>query len=296
MLASAVREQLLAAILEFVSGHQLFPGDDIRALLEREIDAAGVDGLADLHERLTVDRGWDYHPRDPLAQRLHHLLADRFLRSDSHVAGVDALADLSEAPLVIVANHLSYADANVVEVLLQRAGKEMLANRLTALAGPKVFTSRQRRFSSLCFGTIKVPQSADVASAEAVLSARDVARAARRAIDVAHRRLRDGDVLLLFGEGTRSRSGGMQPMLPAAARYLEVPGTVILPIGLTGSETLFPLAAETVQPATVELHIGHPQPAGELFARTSGDRRQVMDDLGKAVARLLPQSYRGVYS
>ena len=58
-----------------------------------------------------------------------------------------------------------------------------------------VFTSRERRFSSLCFGTIKVPQSADVSSEEAVLSAREVARAACRAIDVAYERLTAGDAL-----------------------------------------------------------------------------------------------------
>jgi hypothetical protein len=54
-----------------------------------------------------------------------------------------------------VSNHLSYADTDVIEVRLHRAGYAAVANRLTALAGPKAFTNRQRRFSSLCFGTIK---------------------------------------------------------------------------------------------------------------------------------------------
>ena len=126
------------------------------------------------------------------------------------------MASIPGAPLVIVTNHLSYADANVIEVLLERGGGADLANRLTALAGPKIFTSRERRFSSLCFGTIKVPQSTDVASEEAVLNGREVVRAARHSIDVAHRRLQAGDALLLFGEGTRTRTGGMQQMLSAA--------------------------------------------------------------------------------
>ena len=107
--------------------------------------------LVALKTRLGADNGWGYYPRDPLAQRIHHLLADRFLGDGSGLRGGHHLARLAGAPVVVVANHLSYSDANVIEVLLQRAGGADLANRLTALAGPKVFTSRERRFSSLCF-------------------------------------------------------------------------------------------------------------------------------------------------
>ena len=166
------REVLIGAILDFLVDQDLLTRRDIRAGLEREIDRAGPEALLSLRTRLTADHGWDYYPRDPLAQRIHHLLADRFLGPGSALDGAHYLAPLTTAPLVIVANHLSYSDANVVEVLLQRAGGAAIADRLTALAGPKVFTSRERRFSSLCFGTIKVPQSADVASEEAVLDSR----------------------------------------------------------------------------------------------------------------------------
>ena len=194
------REVLIDAILAFLADQDLLTLRDIRAALEREIDAAGADALLALQGRLVADNGWDYYPRDPLAQRIHHLLADRFLGHGSELREAQHWRWVSNAPVVIVANHLSYADANVIEVLLQRAGGASLANRLTALAGPKVFTSRERRFSSLCFGTVKVPQSAEVASGEAVLNSREVARAARRSIDVALGRLQEGDALVLFSE------------------------------------------------------------------------------------------------
>ena len=292
---NASRDRLVAAIMESMVGHDLLGAPDIRAELEREVDRAGADAVLALKERLGADGGWDYYPRDPLAQRVHHLLADRFLAPGSELLGVSHLAALGDEPVVLVANHLSYADANVIEVLLQRFGGDSVANRLTAMAGPKVFTSRARRFSSLCFGTIKVPQSADVASEEAVLSTREVARAARRAIDVARDRLRHGDVVVLFAEGTRSRTGTMQPMLAAAARYFDEPGTWVLPAGLAGTETLFSLE-QTLRPARVVMQLGQPILAEPLLTHASGDRRIVMDTIGLAVAELVPATYRGAYA
>lgn len=292
---TSARDRLVAAIVESMPVHDLLAVADIRAELEREVDHAGPAAVLALKERISADSGWDYYPRDPLAQRVHHLLADRFLAPGSELRGAHHLDGLGNSPVVMMANHLSYADANVIEVLLSRSGGATLANRLTAMAGPKVFTSRERRFSSLCFGTVKVPQSADVASEEAVLSPRDVARAARRAIDVARERLRQGDVLLLFAEGTRSRTATMQPLLAAAARYFDEPGTVVLPVGLAGTETLFSID-QALQPARVVMQLGPPVRAGQLAAHAGGDRRVVMDAIGLAIAELIPTPYRGVYA
>lgn len=292
----ATRDTVVAAILEFLGRDALLPLDDVRIALEREIDAAGPDALVSLRARLGADDGWTYYPPDPLARRIHHLLADRFLQSGSTTDGVHHLDAIGPGPLTIFANHLSYADANVVDVLLQRAGAGALAARLTAIAGPKVFTSRARRFSSLSFGTVKVPQSAEVSSGEAQLHAREVARAARQAIDVALERVAGGDVLLLFGEGTRSRTASMQPMLAGVARYLDCPGTSVLPAGLTGPESLFPVDASTVHPARICMTIGRPLAAASLIAHARGNRRVVMDAIGLAIAELLPSSYRGVYT
>ncbi len=292
----SMRDGLIAAILAFLAGQDLLTLEEIRSALEREIDGAGAQALMALRERLAMDVGWSYYPRDPLAQRIHHLLADRFLEPESGMAGAEHLPSVTGRPVAFFANHLSYADANVVPVLLQRSGRGELADRLTAIAGPKIFANRQRRFSSLCFGTIKVPQSAGVSSEDAVLSAREVAKAARCSIDVARRRLAKGDALLLFGEGTRSRTCAMQPMLPGVARYLEVPGAWVLPVGLVGPESLFPVGDATIRPARVVMRLGAPIAAGALLEGAEGDRRLVMDAIGLAIAELLPSDYRGVYA
>jgi 1-acyl-sn-glycerol-3-phosphate acyltransferase len=122
-----------------------------------------------------------------------------------------------------------------------------------------------------------------------------VARAARKSIEAAHERLRAGDALLVFAEGTRSRSNGMQQLLTGVTRYLELPDTRILPVGLIGSEALFPIGDETVHSVQVVGRVGPPILASELEAQSDGDRRVMMDAVGKAIAALLPQEYRGVY-
>ena len=290
------RETLLREIASFFADRDGETRNEIVRRVEQEVDKAGVAALARLGRRLsTSGEHWDYYPPDLLARHIHLSLADILLDPLSGLAGVEHVLGLGSAPTVILANHLSYADANIVEVLLRWAGADAIADRLTVLAGPKVYSSLRRRFSSLCFGTIKTPQSSGVSSEDAVMNPREVARAARRCIDIAHERLRGGDVLLVFIEGTRSRTLGMQPALPGASRYLEVPGTQVIPAAITGSEAMFPIDDPRLHTVRVGVRLGAPMDADDLLARAAGDRRVVVDTIASAIAELLPPQYRGVY-
>lgn len=289
------RDQLIAAITSFLANH----GDPapIREMLSREIDGAGPRALDALRDRLSAaGSDWDYYPPDPLARKLHQLLATQFLKPDSTLRGAEHLRSLAGKPVVILANHLSYSDANVLEVMLQLHGCGEVAERLTAIAGPKVYSSLTRRFSSLCFGTIKVAQSSGLSSEDAVMTPREVARAARRSIEHAHARLAHGDALLVFAEGTRSRTGGMQQMLAGVSRYLDVPGVMVCPVGIAGTEDFFPIGDESIHPVTVHISAGTPVSAAELEALAGGDRQAMMDRAGQLIAAELPDAYRGVYS
>ena len=290
------REPLVETIVRFLARDRVTDAREIRACVERAIDESGPGAIDSLSARLAgAGADWSYYPHDPLARRIHHALASQVLRPEPVVDGTHHLDTVRNTPLVIFANHLSYSDANVVEVLLRNVGACCLADRLTAIAGPKVYSDLTRRFSSLCFGTIKVPQSSERSSEDAVMNPRDVARAARRAIHIAHERLTLGEAVLIFAEGSRSRTGQMQPFLPGTARYLELPGTWVLPLGIAGTEKLFPIDGAALHPVPITMRIGRPIPAADLRRRHGRDRKSMMDTIGHAVADLLPEDYRGVY-
>ncbi|MEP6916771.1 MAG: lysophospholipid acyltransferase family protein, partial [Acidobacteriota bacterium] len=124
---------------------------------------------------------------------------------------------------------------------------------------------------------------------------RDMARAARRSIDVAQARLRAGDVLLVFAEGTRSRTREMQPVLAGVARYLDDPEAWVLPVGIVGTDAMFPIGEDGLHRVRIDIRIGAPIQGRTLRQHAGADRRLMMDAAGLAIADLLPAEYRGHY-
>jgi 1-acyl-sn-glycerol-3-phosphate acyltransferase len=289
------RGLLLGAITRFLSDRDPQTLADIRAALEHEIDAAGPGALVHLGERLAKSgTNWGYNPPDPLARRIHQVLANWILKPDSALVGGEHGTAVAGKPVVLFANHLSYSDANVLEVMLHRSRLEV-ADRLTVVAGPKVYSSPKRRFSSLCFGTIKTPQPPTRASENAVMPLRDLVRAARQSIEIAHDRLARGEALLIFGEGTRSRTRELQLMMKGVDRYLDPAGTWVMPVGITGSDEMYPIGDDTLYPVRIVVTLGRPVDAQVLRDRCGGDGRVMMDAVGLAIASLLPPEYRGTY-
>lgn len=294
---SRAARSLIEQIVAFAGDRPVDELSDLRRRLEQVLATEGNRAVAQLVRRLmTTGTDFTYYPPDPLARRIQHEVATLALTEACVLLGAENLARVGDRPVVLLANHLSYSDANLLEVLLRRAGLDAVADRLTVVVGPKVYSEPYRRFSSLCFGTVKTPQSTARSSAEAVMSPREVARLARETIAVALEREEAGDALLIFVEGSRSRNGSMQRALQGVARYFEVPERLIVPIGIYGSERLVPVGVERLQATQVTCRVGRAVEAGTLAARAGSSRSLRMDAIAVAIARLLPPEYRGVYA
>ena len=137
------REPLVDTIVRFLARGRADDSHAIRQCVERAIDESEPGAVEALSAQLFISGGeWTYYPPDPLARRIHHALAPRVLQPEPAVEGAHHLELLRDKPVVVFVNHLSYSDANVVEVLLRDAGANWLADRLTAIAGPKVYSSQ----------------------------------------------------------------------------------------------------------------------------------------------------------
>jgi 1-acyl-sn-glycerol-3-phosphate acyltransferase len=238
---------------------------------------------------------WGFHPSDPLARSVSRAIMGRVVLDGSALDDAGRLDVARERPAVFLGNHLSFVDVNVLDYLMADAGYGDVSSILTTLVGPKVYTHPVRRLASMTFGTIKMPQSTSRASGEAVMSAREVAKIARGIFAAADDRLRAGEHLLVFPEGSRSRDGAMQPCLAAVARYLGHADAVVVPFGLAGCEKLVPLEEDHAHPCIVRGRIGVPVPAAKLLERAGGRRERAMHIVGYLIADTLPVEYRGAY-
>lgn len=116
------------------------------------------------------------------------------------------------------------------------------------------------------------------------------------AIRAAVKYVSGGGILGIAPEGTRSHSGAMLPAKPGVAFLADKVNAPIIPIGLSGTEKVFP-ALRRLRRARVTMNIGKPfcLPPVERLTRES-DLQRNTDELMCRIAALVPPEYRGVYS
>jgi 1-acyl-sn-glycerol-3-phosphate acyltransferase len=110
--------------------------------------------------------------------------------------------------------------------------------------------------------------------------------------------LRQGSVLVLAPEGTRSKTGALIEARPGASYLAVKAGLPILPVGITGTED------RMVRASLLRLRRPHVViRAGEPFTLPplKGDDRDAQlkeytDEIMCRIAALLPAEYRGVYA
>lgn len=118
----------------------------------------------------------------------------------------------------------------------------------------------------------------------------DAFRIARQVLD-------QGNVLAIFPEGTRSRTGAMQAAKEGATVLAARSGAPVLPIAISGSHRFWPRGSFPRPFRGMGIHVGKPF---TLTMPQTGDRHEDLRlatlDLMSHVAVLLPPEQRGVYA
>lgn len=103
--------------------------------------------------------------------------------------------------------------------------------------------------------------------------------------------------VIMFPEGSRSKAGKMKPALPGAALIASRLGVPILPVGITGTDKFNDLKWSFLHRPKITITIGQPfnlpSADGKL---TKEKRRQLINEIMREIAALIPQEYQGVYA
>jgi len=218
-----------------------------------------------------------------ILQRIYWTIAIRvisriglFLLSRRQVRGQENVP--KQGPLLIVSNHLSFADQFLISASLSR--------KAVFMAKEEIFKSRIMRHLAHGLGAFPVRRGG-------ILD--------RMAIRQAHQVLDSGQALVMFPEGTRNRKAKLRRAFPGSAMIALHNNVPILPIGFTGMEhidTKGPLWYLIHRPR-VTVIIGRPfhlPPVGDKDKVTKKELLELSDHIMEHVAELLPPQYQGYYA
>src|SRR5512139_16531 len=179
------------------------------------------------------------------------------------VTGLEQLAGL-DGPLIVVANHASFLDALVLSAVLPPrfayvAKQELLQKPLAAIPLRRLGSAFVERFDS----------------------ARGVEDT--RALE---ERVRAGDSLVFFPEGTFVAEPGLLPFRLGAFMLAARTGRPVLPVALTGTRTLLRGVSWRPHHSPLAVRIGTPlsaqgEPWQAALQLRDGARRQILSQLGE---------------
>lgn len=123
-----------------------------------------------------------------------------------------------------------------------------------------------------------------MASGRMIFIDRQNAVAARRSIDEAVRRIRAGQSVVIYPEGTRTRDGRLMSFKKGGFHLAIDSGADIVPMAIKGSRALMPRGAMLIRAGEVNLHFGQPIPTAGLGA---ADRDRTLKLVRERIAEML---------
>ncbi|HEV7206135.1 MAG TPA: lysophospholipid acyltransferase family protein [Jatrophihabitans sp.] len=182
----------------------------------------------------------------------------------------------AEGPVIIAANHISFAD----EVFTPLAARR----QIFYFAKAEYFTTpglRGRAMKAFFEGMGHVPV------------ARTDTRSAAAVIDIGVEVLSHGSALGIYPEGTRSSDGRLHKFRTGVARVALRSGAPVLPVGLVGTRDVKSPDSHRWHRAPVGVHFGEVLHFGDRAAEERSSRvlREVTETVREAVQKLSGQDY-----
>lgn len=182
---------------------------------------------------------------------------------------------------IVASNHLAVVDSFFLPAHVKR--------RIVFLAKAEYFTGKGvkgKLKKAFFFGTGQYPID------------RSGGSAGHAALNTGVRLLREGKVLGVYPEGTRSPDGRLHKGKTGVARMALEAKVPIVPVAMVGTERVNPIGSKMWWPKRIEIHIGKPLD----FARydgLGGDRfieRSITDEVMYALMELSGQEYVDIYA
>ncbi len=180
-------------------------------------------------------------------------------------------------PVILASNHRSVVDSFVIPVVTRRSVYWMAKN--------EYFVNPLTRTLMLGLNQIPVDRSGG--------------RASLLALDAALPVLREGGVLGIFPEGTRSPDGRLYRGRPGVAKLALDAGATVVPVGLFGTERVQPLGARLPRVGPrVEVRFGEPLDLSKWDGTPVDSRvlREIAAALMAEIQKITGQEYVGRYA
>src|SRR5262245_7529161 len=200
-----------------------------------------------------------------------------FFRPD--IEGAENIPDKGGA--LLASNHLAVADSFFLPLMLSR--------RVTFPAKLEYFTQTgvKGRFKKWFFtgmGQIPIDRSGGAA--------------AQAALDTGIRLLREGHLLGIYPEGTRSPDGRRYKGKTGLARMVLEAKVQVVPVAMFGTDKANPIGSKMWRPHKIRIKIGKPLDFSR-YEGLAGDRfveRSITDEIMYALMELSGQEYVDIYA
>ncbi len=236
------------------------------------------------------------------------------LMRNFHIEGKENLPHIvglrGKFPMVLISNHVSHFDTVAIYNLLYKEGgaARELADNLVFIAGRLAFEPDFTRLGLYMINTLLVCSKRDMADNPGMADL--MTRINMRSFRQSQQLQKQGKVIAIFPEGTRSRTGKLINFVDTVYHY--VANKVIIPVSLEGTEKVLPAGTFMFNAAHGKLSIGKPILVGKLPSKLmdelpdyvdrlempsgSGDKKQfIIDNLALLIGQNLHRHRHGTY-